>query len=819
MKIKRKALTLMLALSMIATAGSTAYADQKVTENNNITDPYIYKIDSRYTYQYRSPHRCGVVIEEERIDTLITAMYRLENTVDKNFEVGYCCDLSTSINTEDQGIVYKRMNLEDAGYYDKDSAGHIRAILENGYWHEYGGPTQKESEKLKALAAACGIPESETLTAAEALAATQQAIWNYANSDPIHGKAKVESKYTETKAVSSDKIADYNTVDVHEKAGDYTSEHIKKVFDYLIGLDADTPTSVIWDFEGQGVLVAAKVGTDENILYDATVKFKMSGSEDETEGLSVTATPHMKEGLDVIQPQEIALKDLVLENGYYTITFSDLTRQQLYGIEKIIFTLDGTQELKEDVYFYEPKGGRTVSQCFVGVASGETPIHREWEMKVSLTEKTLNLFKHDNNSETPVSGAKFQLFARLTSDEASVPIGDEMETDGNGNITWTPLASADNISYYCVETQAPAGYKKDSDRHFFDKEGKITVSNCHDVGDVVITKTVRGTSPCEAAFKFKVELNFGKAVLKDRLTDEEMTVNTENIEWSGDGDIKTAYISLKNGEVLTIKNLPVGTECNVTELDEMGNICCSGDNILVYNGIPYSSVDINKKKVIESGLNEITITNCEYGEAYMVICGKKYLDGKESGIPFEFCIAQVNDDGIRGAILQKVSNNKDGNFSFNPVNYTKPGIYNYEVWENSHFGGYISDATVYSVKVVVQKDSQNNKLILDETSSEIPVIVFNNTTRIFIDDDPDPTPIPVPEPVDPAEPAEPEQPAKPEKPTKPEKPSKPYRPDTEVPKTGDTASDNMLLSLFMLTLSAFGGLALWHRKKENRLTK
>ena len=75
MKIKRKALTLMLALSMIATAGSTAYADQKVTENNNITDPYIYKIDSRYTYQYRSPHRCGVVIEEERIDTLITAMY------------------------------------------------------------------------------------------------------------------------------------------------------------------------------------------------------------------------------------------------------------------------------------------------------------------------------------------------------------------------------------------------------------------------------------------------------------------------------------------------------------------------------------------------------------------------------------------------------------------------------------------------------------------------------------------------------------------------------------------------------------------------
>ena len=136
MKIKRKALTLMLALSMIATAGSTAYADQKVTENNNITDPYIYKIDSQYTYQYRSPHRCGVIIDGKQINTLITAMYRLENTVNKNYEMGYCCDLYTSINTENSDIVYKRMNIEDAGYYSKENAGHIRAILKKGYWYE-----------------------------------------------------------------------------------------------------------------------------------------------------------------------------------------------------------------------------------------------------------------------------------------------------------------------------------------------------------------------------------------------------------------------------------------------------------------------------------------------------------------------------------------------------------------------------------------------------------------------------------------------------------------------------------------------------------
>ena len=69
---------------------------------------------------------------------------------------------------------------------------------------------------------------------------------------------------------------------------------------------------------------------------------------------------------------------------------------------------------------------------------------------------------------------------------------------------------------------------------------------------------------------------------------------------------------------------------------------------------------------------------------------------------------------------------------------------------------------------------------------------------------------------DPTDPTEPEKPTKPEKPDKPDKPTNPCKPDTEVPKTGDTAADNMLLSLFMLTLSAFGGMVLWFRRADRR---
>ena len=67
---------------------------------------------------------------------------------------------------------------------------------------------------------------------------------------------------------------------------------------------------------------------------------------------------------------------------------------------------------------------------------------------------------------------------------------------------------------------------------------------------------------------------------------------------------------------------------------------------------------------------------------------------------------------------------------------------------------------------------------------------------------------------DPTEPTEPEKPTKPEKPDKPDKPAKPCKPETEVPKTGDTAPDAMLINTLALTLSALGGMLIWYRKKQ-----
>lgn len=72
-----------------------------------------------------------------------------------------------------------------------------------------------------------------------------------------------------------------------------------------------------------------------------------------------------------------------------------------------------------------------------------------------------------------------------------------------------------------------------------------------------------------------------------------------------------------------------------------------------------------------------------------------------------------------------------------------------------------------------------------------------------------------PQPEEPADPTNPDKPGRPDKPTKPdkpEKPAKPDKPDTEVPKTGDTSVDNMIINLFLLTSSALAAALLWYRK-------
>ena len=104
----------------------------------------------------------------------------------------YCADLETSSR---KGYWYKVTNLEDAEYFNEESANHIRAIAANAYWgtvgtNEDGTPVTGSLAAVKAMMANAKDSEGNAifsqeqidgLTEGEALTASQIAIWQYGN--------------------------------------------------------------------------------------------------------------------------------------------------------------------------------------------------------------------------------------------------------------------------------------------------------------------------------------------------------------------------------------------------------------------------------------------------------------------------------------------------------------------------------------------------------------------------------------------------------------------------------------------------------------
>ncbi len=139
----------------------------------------------------------------------------------------YCADLETSSR---KGYWYTVQNVEDADYYDEESAKHIRTIASNAYWGVIDDPETEEAElgslvAVKAMMAeakdADGNPvfteaQINGLTEGEALTASQMAIWKYGNPYQKEG---------ETIYIDADTV-DYNRYQ-GKTDWTYSSQHIK----------------------------------------------------------------------------------------------------------------------------------------------------------------------------------------------------------------------------------------------------------------------------------------------------------------------------------------------------------------------------------------------------------------------------------------------------------------------------------------------------------------------------------------------------------------------------------------------------------------
>ena len=350
-------LTLLMTLCLLNGAafaeGEEYYWHSKSTEENT------------KTYYQRSVHR---ICE----GGYIPAIYNIVDGGGEQHNV-YCCDYEVNILKTGDKIAYRRLTLENSGYYDEEAAKKIRAIAFNSYPVLY-------LEEMKARMSAVGYTLNESVSEEQLLSGAQRAIWQYSNSDSVNNQAaynfslKIKDGYADVIKAPEGKYK--------ESGGEYyneINENVQKVYDYLMSLNGKeaSPGGIVLN----GVQ-AAPLSTGTSGTADVLLKFKLEN--DKHGGISITLNE--KDDLTLAaNGKTFPSREWRDEgNGTYSVTLQGVTAGK-----NIDVAISGEQYLARDAYFYEPVSGRHAAQCFVGVAEGSTPVFARGSFRID--EKTERL--------------------------------------------------------------------------------------------------------------------------------------------------------------------------------------------------------------------------------------------------------------------------------------------------------------------------------------------------------------------------------------------------------------------------------------------
>lgn len=315
------------------------------------------------TYYQRSVHR---ICE----GGFIPAIYNIVDGAGKQYDV-YCCDFETGILASGERIAYRRLTLENSGYYPPEAASKIRAIAFNSY-------PVLSLEEMKTRMDKAGYTLNESVSEEQLLSGAQRAIWQYSNSDSVNNQAaynfslKIKDGYADVIKAPEGKYK--------ESGGEYyneINENVQNVYDYLMSLNGKeaSPGGIVLN----GVQ-AAPLSAGTSGAVDVLLRFELKNDRhggitlDEKDVLTLTANNQIFPCFEWKNEG----------NGTYSVMLQGVTAG-----ENIDVTISGEQYLARDAYFYEPVSGRHAAQCFVGVAEGSTPVFARGSFRID--EKTERL--------------------------------------------------------------------------------------------------------------------------------------------------------------------------------------------------------------------------------------------------------------------------------------------------------------------------------------------------------------------------------------------------------------------------------------------
>lgn len=319
-----------------------------------------------------------------------------------NYDVAYCCDVLTGLEYNSD---YKRVNLEDSGYYGVSASQHIRAILQNAY-------PFVSMEQMKANLKAGGLSAAfvDSLNRADLISAVQMAVWTFANAaDGASGGLNYFASIDVTKNQGTYFFAlhDYTNEmwewfpSKRQRSYDARDAYRVNTLAYYLcnlpGVPASDNQIVISDIEiTRAEMIPGGAGAYAVGMY---IYLNHGGQPDDDLKVIITSYDDAGEITEQIK-QNV--------NGRTTL---DMFIKANPG-DSIKVEAEGTQTLARGVYFYEPEGGRDSSQSLVGVGEGTTRVHTEksFRFEENVAEMGLRIYKTETETGSPLSDITFRVY-------------------------------------------------------------------------------------------------------------------------------------------------------------------------------------------------------------------------------------------------------------------------------------------------------------------------------------------------------------------------------------------------------------------------
>ena len=555
-------------------------------------EPYVYAIaqdpDNNRWYYETSNHTVKKevtgggaihifpIVDSTKLEDGVWTPDDIYNCGTSNYDVMYCCD---SITGTDNAIYYKRVNLEDSEYVTNEQAKKLRAIVTNAY------PYVSVDEAKAALKAA-GFAQADELDRSELITATQAAVWSIANKD-----AGDSYRYNKTATTAhkltwggymhefANEIANFTDSTVSRKYysnPNGTGDRINALIDFYLameGVEATREQIVITKLDITGAIPS--VESDD--LYSVFLKVELnnSGSSDND-----------KLKLDVYVDGQLAdSKDIISSNTEYEINVNAKAGDSINAV------VSGTQYLSKSVYFYVPEPqdidgdgiatSREVSQNLIGVASGETAVRAEDEVKLVVSSVTgaVTLHKVDENKQA-LAGAEFDLYKEIDGEKIFV------ESVVIGESGALHIGNMQPGTYELVETKAPEGFHKlENPIRFNVKEDGIvdllTEGDAEVTVGSTVTKTETVTEDVEAGEELpKLVLN----LIPGEESSDEVCVTVENetfyreaVGSASDVEVKENSTHGTMTSLMPEKNTAAGTELDMQYWKDPSTVTVTGE--------------------------------------------------------------------------------------------------------------------------------------------------------------------------------------------------------------------------------------------------